>query len=280
MEGFILKRPMFGKDVEIVLQDVEESLGMDIGIQAYEEGLRLQSIFNLYDKNSEISLLNRKRELTVSPELAFVLVKAKELAVLSGHAYDVSHGRRFLARKQGEAEPIVHCTSNNIIVKGRRVVLDHDDVVVDLGSIAKGYIVDRIAEILIAEGVENGLVNGRGDIRVFGTSQQIDIQHPRKDACISTINLVNAGVATSGDYMQYHGSHSNSHIVGQTDAVSVTVVAKSAMIADAMATVLSVITPANREVILGKFPGIRAFIVDTKLRSTCFNSFDKLVMSP
>jgi thiamine biosynthesis lipoprotein len=77
----------------------------------------------------------------------------------------------------------------------------------DLGGIGKEYAADRAAQIAGASGIENGLVNLGGDVRVIGRGDppwRIGIRHPRHpDTSIVTLALASGGLATSGDYERF-----------------------------------------------------------------------------
>jgi FAD:protein FMN transferase len=277
MDEVSLRKPLFGKEVEIVAWGADPGMAANILEEAYHEGLRLQKVFNFYDDSSELSRLNKRRRLQVSQELITVLKTAMKFSTLTAGAYDCSLGRIFLARKQGTKEPVLNCSYQDIAIRERTVTLRHPDVLIDLASIAKGFIADRMIAMMRKEGLVNGLVDARGDISVFGTPQAIGIQHPREQGkLLCSITLKNQAVATSGDYHQYHETFENSHIINATDAISVTVIAKHLMLADAYATALFVVPKGSRKRLLSD-PRIQAMVVDKSLRQTYYNAFDRLI---
>ena len=93
-------------------------------------------------------------------------------------------------------------------------------------------------------------MNAGGDIRIFGKNKaiKIGIQHPRKaqNEIISILNIQNSAVVTSGDYERFFmqdGKRYHHILNPQTgfpakNAVSVTVISKNAMLADAYSTAL------------------------------------------
>ena len=139
---------LFGDKIEITLYDIEPQLAKPIAEDAYREALRLQKIFNIYDDESELSLLNRTRKKACSEELLKVLKRALEYCKRTRGLYDISLGKLFLQRKgQGKGEK-PRCTYKDIKIEGNEVLLEHEDVLIDLGSIAKGYIVDKVVDFL------------------------------------------------------------------------------------------------------------------------------------
>jgi thiamine biosynthesis lipoprotein len=134
-----------------------------------------------------------------------------------------------------------------------------DRLEIDLSAVAKGYAVDRVAELLVERGIENYLVEVGGEVRAGGRHEdgrewQIAIEQPVVDRreLQATIPLVDVAVATSGDYRNYfiHAGRRYSHIIDPTTGrpvehslASVTVVDPSCKIADAWATALLVLGP-------------------------------------
>ncbi len=91
-------------------------------------------------------------------------------------------------------------TSVFLLKKGMRI---------DLGGIAKGYVVDRAAEVLRKYGMKNFFVNAGGDIYVSGTKNNdqkwsIGIKNPRDEKkIIAELEVENMAVGTSGDYERF-----------------------------------------------------------------------------
>lgn len=129
---------------------------------------------------------------------------------------------------------------------------------VDLSTIAKGYGVDKVAEILEQNGIANYLVEIGGEMRLKGHKQggqpwKIAIEKP-VDVERSVQRIVqpgDMGIATSGDYRNYFEENGirYSHLIDprsgkpiQHHTVSVTVLHPSCMTADGYATALNVMT--------------------------------------
>lgn len=129
----------------------------------------------------------------------------------------------------------------------------------DFSSIAKGYGVDRIAEVLQANGLSNYLVEVGGEMRVSGLSPRgdawkiaVENPAPGRRAVAETLELTDIAVATSGDYRNFvdvdgvRYSHTIDPRTGYPVAhalMSVTVLHERCMMADAWATALSVVGP-------------------------------------
>ncbi|MGV8163106.1 MAG: FAD:protein FMN transferase [Candidatus Nanoarchaeia archaeon] len=268
------KYSLFGSEVEFYL-DADAEMSKLIMDDAYELALKLQKIFNIYDDDSELSQLNRRRTIKASLELIEVLQMALEFCALSNGEYDISKGKQFLQRKNHETIRSMTCSYKDIIVKETTITLAHEDIWIDLGSIAKGYIAEKISSFFLEQGIETGYIDARGDLKIFGDAREIGIQHPRKDELVASIKVKNQGVATSGDYTQYHADPSFSHIINQKDIISATVVANNLAEADVCATLLMVCDAENRDSIMKKI-GLPALIIDKNLNIKTYNDFERL----
>lgn len=103
--------------------------------------------------------------------------------------------------------------------RGRPAVRFTDkDVSVDLGGIGKGYGVDRAVDVLRDWGIRDAVVNLGGDLYAMGESVdgdawRIGVRSPDETVgvaslvgpgqAIATIDVRDAAIATSGDYLQY-----------------------------------------------------------------------------
>ena len=126
---------------------------------------------------------------------------------------------------------------------------------VDLSAIAKGFAVDRISEGLAASGCTSALVEIGGDVRVFGPAPgggawRIAIESPGEGFSPGTLTIQEGGIATSGDYRQIgeQDGARTTHLIDPRSGqpiddtlASATVVAHTAMQADALATALMVL---------------------------------------
>jgi thiamine biosynthesis lipoprotein len=282
MQELLFEKDLFGGKISIALSDVDEKLGNEILEDAYKEALKLQKIFNFYDKESELSKLNQKRELKVSEHLFNVISMALELSRKTEGQYDITLGKNILERKSSQQIKKHSGSYTDIMLKkDQTIILKHPDILIDLGSIAKGYIADQVAEFIKLNGIENGMIDARGDIVFFGDDKNIiEIQHPRdKYKSVCTIKLQNESVATSGDYQQFYGDYSNSHILNKKDVISVTIVAPTLVEADAYATALFVCTDEQRKMLLEENKNIKVLLINEQLDLKMYNGFDEIIES-
>jgi FAD:protein FMN transferase len=127
-------------------------------------------------------------------------------------------------------------------------------LIIDLGAVAKGLAVDLAARELFS--FENFAINAGGDLYLGGRNPEsepwsIGIRHPRSDAeLVEVVRVSNRAVCTSGDYEKRSADGGHHILDPRTGAsangvASVTVIAPTAMLADALATAAFVLGPAE-----------------------------------
>ncbi len=160
---------------------------------------------------------------------------------------------------------------------------------IDLGGIAKGFIVDQAVQLLEEAGYQHVFVNAGGNIKVSGkkidgTSWQIGIRLPKGEQPLTSqpvLKLTRGAVATSGDYERYFevDGKKYSHLINPKTGYpadelrSVTVYAEQALIADLLSTALFMLEPARAIEIVSKIEGVEVFIIG-KDRFWKSNKFD------
>jgi len=270
-ETVTLGRLLMGTLVEIEAHHPDISLarrGVEAGLDGMAEIDRLMSIFR---RDSEISRVNRlagTAPLLVGKDTFSVLTEAQPLARQNGGALDVTVLPLMrlwaVAAKHGRVptRPELDCTlglvdSAALFLDGRcrSVLLRQPGMGIDLGGIAKGYAVDVAVEALQTCGIQSGMVNAGGDLRVLGRNRDktpwgIGLRHPlRPSQLLLSILVQDESVATSGNYFRYFtiGGRQYGHVLNPRTgapaetALSTTVIAKSAMRADGLATVALVL---------------------------------------
>lgn len=225
-----------------------------------------------YDPQSELSRFNQWRSTEAFPlsaETLVVMEEAIRLGKLSEGVLDVTvgplvnlwgFGPSARPDKVPDAETIAQVKSRIGLDKlqllpGAARKLD-EDLYVDLSTIAKGYGVDKVADLLEANGINNYLVEIGGEMRVKGNKAsgldwRIAVEKPitTERAVQEIISIGDNAIATSGDYRNYFEENGlrYSHLIDprsgypiQHNLVAVTVVHPSCMTADGLATALIV----------------------------------------
>lgn len=149
-------------------------------------------------------------------------------------------------------EALSHVNYENIIIKGNYVTLLDAEASIDLGFIAKGYIADKLKELLLENNVASALINLGGNILVIGSKPQgdpfhIGIQKPfdAQNASIASIAVINTSVVSSGVYERYfeldgkvyhHLIDSKTGYPRENNILGVTIISQSSLQADALST--------------------------------------------
>jgi thiamine biosynthesis lipoprotein len=262
----------------------EEAIG-----RAFQQMDRLIGVFNRYEGSSAVSHLNREGRLEDAPsEVLQVVARALYYNQLSRGAFDISVQPLvdlFRECLSGEApteptpervlEAMRLVGSQNVELSRRAIHFRREGMGVTLDGIAKGYIVDRLAEVLARHKVRNYLINAGGDVRTAGTKEGGDpwtvaVQDPAKSGAFpDVIHLRDAAVATSGSYEIYFDrEHTFHHIVDAGSGrspdlnTSVSVVAPTGMAADALATGVFVMEPQEGVRYIDSLPGCECLVID------------------
>jgi thiamine biosynthesis lipoprotein len=287
---FRQSRILMGTSVEITVSQVAQKKAEEAMEAAFQVVERINFLMSHYRPDSEVSRISRhagEKEIRVSPETLEVIERALFFSRISGGAFDITIGPvfRLWNFREGKIPDPEKLRAQLKRADYRRIRVDHSRSTVflenpgmdlDLGAIAKGYAADRACEVLRKRGVENFLVNAGGDLRVGGTKEKavpwiIGIQHPRLPSdFIARIQPKNAGVATSGDYEKFflqEGERYHHILVPSTgmparQCQSVTILAPTAMDADALATTVFVLGPEKGFSLVEKMPGVHSIIVN------------------
>jgi thiamine biosynthesis lipoprotein len=150
--------------------------------------------------------------------------------------------------------------------------LSHPQTQVDLGGIAKGYAVDQMAWVLKKVGYTDFIVDGGGDVYMYGRqvngeAWSVGVQHPRSQDLFTRLTIPSGwSVVSSGDYERFFVAEGQRwhHIIDlrtgypAQGSVATTVLAKNTLEADAYATALFVLGPHEGLELAESLPGIEA----------------------
>lgn len=260
--------------VKVVGAPAEQAEAMQADIDHRLE--RVNDQMSTYRPDSELSRFNRHQDdsaFRVSADTAKVVTAALQLGRQSEGALDVTVGPLVNLWGFGPDARPTRIPSAELLAATRaktglqylQVSVDSDgeylhkhlpELYVDLSSIAKGFGVDAVSEYLAEQGFTDHLVEIGGEVRVSGLNGQgqpwriaVEKPGPGTGSVQQVVALGNNSVATSGDYRNYYEldgerlSHTvdpaTGHPITHTLA-SVTVVHPSCMMADGLATALTV----------------------------------------
>ncbi len=239
--------------------------------KAFSELRRLDALLSVFQPSSEISVINAYagvKTVTVSTETMDVMQHAVRYSDSTNAVFDCTVGSlmQLWGFRDSTTTPS-HPPSDKEIKRvldsvgyknisidpvARSVGLLKRNCAVDLGGIAVGYSVDRMAAILQNEGMTSALINHSGDIAAIGTPPDSDgwiIGIPsirNNNEIIHTLEIKDQAISTSGSTEKFRifNGLQYSHIVDTMSGVpsefrqSVSVITQSSMTADVYSTAL------------------------------------------
>lgn len=260
-------RPLMGTSVRVLCYARSEAAGKAAADAAFAEATRLNAVYSDYDRNSELSRLNKSagapEGMRVSEDLLRVLARAEYWHHRSDGAFDASVGplvkvwrwarrnRRMPSEDRLDAAHAVSGFKHVLIDPNRRTVrLTKEDMKLDLGGIAKGAIADAMIAKLGEHGVTRALIDAGGDVVCADGPPDKKgwkvamLPLPEVDKNVEAalarpepryVWVTHAAVATSGDAFQYVELDGKrySHIVdpktglGLTTQLGVSVIVRS-----------------------------------------------------
>ncbi|MCA1723750.1 MAG: FAD:protein FMN transferase [Thermomicrobia bacterium] len=236
---------------------------------AFQWFQEIERVCSRFDPASELSRLGERigEAVSVSPLLSEAVRFALAVARLSDGAFDPTLGhtlaRRSFNRHYRTGQVVDAPAAPAATPDYRDIHLDpvagtitlRKPLLLDLGAVAKGMAIDLAAKEL--EGFAHAVVEAGGDLHVRGRNAanapwRVGIRHPRQaDALIAVLHVADMAVCTSGDYERRDARGDGHHLIDPQTGVaadgvaSVTVVAPTAMVADALATAAFVLGPAH-----------------------------------
>lgn len=260
---------------------------------AFAEVDRLGKLLSRHDSSTPVAHLNQTGTLAAAPpEVMEVINRSLYFNRLTNGAFDITvqpvvdlYKNRFAnghAPTEAEIAALLpQVGSEFIAVNDATISFRRDGMGVTLDGIAPGYIVDRVSALLTKLGAPDHLINASGDIRTSGTAAKagqwtVAIQDPNHQKAYPDIVRMGTGaISTSGSYEIYYDQEKTFHHIvtpqtghSPTLATSVTTVATSVMEADALATGMMVMTPAEGLRLINTLPHCQCFIIGRDTTTT------------
>lgn len=172
------------------------------------------------------------------------------------------------------------------ILDDRHLIKTNPSVTLDLGSIAKGFGVDQIAELVKAQGFKDFLVEIGGEVYAAGFRKddrpwRVGVNRPQKDAPVNqvykVVPLTDKAMATSGDYRSFFAINGKrySHVIDPrtgrpiaNGVVSASVIADNCTFADGLATAIMVMGHAKGLALVNRLDGVECLIVVMRADNT------------
>jgi FAD:protein FMN transferase len=266
---------------------------------AFDEIRRIDRLMTDWERPgqeaSDVVRINKaagKKAVKVSPETMKVIEASLEMSKRSEGAFDITFAAmRGLWKFDEDMERKLPADSE---IAARRKLINYREIVVDhaantvrlrrasmrigLGGIAKGYAVDRCAEVLRGQGLPNFMVQAGGDLYVSGSkgpqSWMVGVRDPRGGPrdIIAKMPIKDHAFSTAGDYersfildgKRYH------HIIDPktgypaTASRGVTIFAPTAFLADALDDAVFILGPERGLALVASYPDCAALIIDAR----------------
>ena len=251
--------------VEITLPTLSDGEDGDATPLVMSELRYYEDIFSATREGSELYKLNHSTEETVavSDELFSMLLRAHALAAETNGAYDYTCGALTEAWKITDPDAPLPTDSeieNALGLVGYEKVTLADGKItrpvgmkIDLGGVAKGYIAERLTELLAEKGYGWGILSLGGNISVFGERDEpfsVGVKNPEKPTAVhGKLTLDGGFVSVSGVYernktvdgvLYHHIFDVKTGKCADSDILSVAVVSGDGANADALSTALFV----------------------------------------
>ena len=288
--------------VEITLYDDSDISVIDL---AFQEITRLEDMLSVNREGSELDQLARaagKEWVTISPETQEVLLLAKEYAELSGGLFDITAGPLIDLwdinngghyPTQAELDTVLPLiSSDDLLVEDGKAFLAREGMEANLGAIAKGYIADKVKELLIEQGVERAIIDlGRNVLLVGdkpdGSNFNVGVQDPNQDqgVLLGLVSTADTSVVTSGineRYFTYEGVDYH-HILdpftgfpADNDLASVTILSTSSAQGDALSTTCLLLGTEKGMALIESLEGVEAFFITKDGTTTMSSGFAEI----
>lgn len=275
---------------------------------------QLYDIYNLYDGIANLKTVNDQAGVApvkVDQRLIDLIVFAKQMAAQTDGRTNIALGSVLSIwhdyRTRGNEDPATatlppmadlqaaaeHTDISDVIVDeaAGTVYLKDPLMLLDVGAVAKGFAVERVAQDMIADGVTSALLSIGGNVRSIGvrgdgSSWRVNVQNPDLEAAdqgIATLDLQDLSLVTSGSYQRYYTVDGKRyhHIIDPDTLMpadyvwAVSVVTQDSSLADALSTALYNLSIEQGKALLTRFPGVEALWVEddgTLVRSDGFST--------
>jgi len=282
-------RLLMGTVVEITVLDTSEVAAKTAIADAFNEISRIATVFYEGNPKSPVYAFNHRtrNEVVILSEVLGLVERSVNISKKLDGAFDITVGGLLpLYRFKGDS--LVPPSMKDIQAVLPFVGFDHlainsvDNMLscnnrktqIGTGAVAKGYAVDRAIEVLKLRGVKGAIVNAGGDLRTLprpdGKRWRVGIQHPRnRGEMLGILEIGDGAITTSGDYEKFfifQGKRIH-HILNPKTGLpadscqSVTIVAPTAELADALATGMFVLGVTKGMELIRQFPEVEAMWV-------------------
>jgi len=264
--------------ITVVHPDVSEGISA-VGA-AFDEVHRIHDLMNVHKQSSEVGVLNREGYYEgVSDDTKRVIQRANSFSEQMEGAFDITvlpvlelweenFSKSKIPTDSEISQRLELVNYRNILIEDKNISFWKRGMGITLAGVAKGYAVDKAIEALSRGNIKHALVNAGGDIRVIGGKDEnipwrIAIRDPRnKTRIVTAVELYDQAIATSGTYRRSFSDIINPKVGRPAQGVlSSTVIAKTAMEADMLATCMFILEAEKGIELIGELDGVKAFVI-------------------
>lgn len=286
-------RPLMGTEVSVWFWSDDAEADGALIEAVFNEAARIDRLMSTYKDESKISEINRHaadHPVVAGNEIFELIKKSIEVSRLTDGAFDITYesvGKYYDFRER--LRPTSATVASELDkVNFRFIKLDEeqgtvefsvDGVRINLGGIAKGYVVERGAEILRKHGISSGVVTAGGDSRLLGNRRGqpfvVGIRDPREEGKVAMrIPLEDEAYSTSGDYerffdedgVRYHHILTPSTGEPAKGVHSATVIGPDAVMTDALSTSVFVMGVHKGLGMIATLPEYESIVIDAQGR--------------
>ena len=255
-----------------------------------------ENIFSRTKEDSELSKVNSNQTTDISKEMYELVSAGLEYAALSNGAFDITIGSvsrlwDFTAESPKVpdsdriSEALTHVDYTRVSVSdngdGTYSISKPDDVILDLGAVAKGYIADKIKDFLEENGVKRAIINLGGNVLCIGKKTNTDnfgigVRKPfaANNEVLVALSVDDSSVVSSGNYERYFYADDGTfyhHILNpatgysyDNDLSDVTILSKDSLTGDCLSTTCFCLGLEDGMKLIESLDGIEAVFVTTE----------------
>lgn len=310
---------VFDTVTQVVVYDMDEASAKRRVARVHDELTayhRLYDVYNEYEGVANLRTVNQNagvRPVAVDDRLIDLIAYAKRLFDITDGSVNIAMGGALAIwheyRQKGIDDPEHAALPPMVLLEEAAKHSDIDDVVVDrdagtvyladagmrldVGAIAKGYAVQRVAEQMRKEGVSSMLISVGGNVcainhRADGADWRVAVQDPGDmGGSVCVLNVNDQSLVTSGAYQRYYTVNGvrYHHIIDPdtlmpaTGVASVSVLCADSALADGLSTALFILPQARGLSLIESMDGVEALWINEDGTQTRSKGFDAYIVS-
>ncbi|WP_457745391.1 FAD:protein FMN transferase [Sulfurimonas sp.] len=213
---------------------IEANVSKSVLYKALHFAKSFEEKYSAYKETSLVNKINNnagKEPITCTSDELDIFQQAYKIAQLSDGIFDptvgsLTQGLYGFGKKnrkiptQKEIQKVKKLVNyKELKITQSSISLEKAGMRLDLGGIGKGYVADKIIEILLDNGASKGFVSVGGEIASFGRKYKFAIKNPFENEKITAVIISSKkpiSIATSGDYERFIKSQKHHHILNAT----------------------------------------------------------------